>query len=170
MGALLFGAGLAEKAGLQEKLVTNQERFDEMCRDLSDKAVAPDDSLRRIASKLHAAERYRFVPESDFDIERILNCVRLAAKALVASDPGLEASVKVHFERIASVDRSDQYAVLDALRELDTTIGRGLSITELDQPRAIAFRLVRLAWGCTFINHFWLKKQREMQGTEPTGS
>jgi hypothetical protein len=170
VGALLFGAGLAEKAGLQEKLVTNQERFDEMCRDLSDKAVSPDVSLRRIASKLHAAERYRFVPESDFDIERILNCLRLAAKALVASDPGLEASVKVHFERIASVDRSDQYAVLDALRELDTTIARGLSITELDQPRAIAFRLVRLAWGCTFMNYSWLKKQRETQETEPTGS
>jgi hypothetical protein len=45
-----------------------------------------------------------------------------------------------------------------------------LSITELDQPRAIAFRLVRLAWGCTFMNYFWLKKQREMQGKEPTGS
>jgi hypothetical protein len=74
--------------------------------------MSPDDRLCRIASKLRAAERYRFVPEIDFDIERILNCVRLAAKALVVSDPGLEASVKVHFERIALVDRSDQYGVL----------------------------------------------------------
>jgi hypothetical protein len=79
-------------------------------------------------------------------------------------------SLKVHFELIASVDRSDQYAVLDALRDLNTTVGRGLSITELDQPRAIAFRPVRLAWGCTFMNYFWLKKQREIQGKEPTGS
>ncbi len=49
-------------------------------------------------------------------------------------------------------------------------IGRGLSITELSQPSAVAFRLVRLAWGCTFMNYFWLKKQRETLGTEPTGS
>lgn len=45
-----------------------------------------------------------------------------------------------------------------------------VSVTELGQPRATAFRLVRLAWGCTFMNYFWLKKQRETQGTEPTGS
>jgi hypothetical protein len=119
---------------------------------------------------LRAVERYRFVSESAFDIDKILNCVRLAAKALVTCDQGLEATVKRHLERIASTDRSDQYAVLDALREVDNIIAHGAPVPELDGPLAITFHLIRLTWGCTFMNYFWLKKQRDAQPKEPPSS
>lgn len=169
VGALLFGSGLAEKAGLQEKLVTNQERFDEICRELSDESIEPKDRLCRIASRVQAAERYRFVSESSFDSERVLNSLRLAAKALLACDQGLEANVKEHLERIASSARSDQYEMLHALRELDNIIAHGAAVPEFDGPRAITFRIIRLAWGCTFMNYFGLKKQRETQPKELAG-
>jgi len=166
VGTLLFGAGLAEKGGLQEKLVTNQERFDEISRELSDESVTPADRLRGIASRVRTAERYRFVWESSFNIEKILNSVRLASKVLLACDQGLEAGVKERFDRIISAGRSDQYEVLDAMRELDGIIAQPETPIEPDAPRTIAFRLVRLAWGCTFENYFWLKKEHGTK-TEP---
>jgi hypothetical protein len=169
VGALLFGARLAEKAGLQEKLITNQERFEEMCRELSDEAVLPEDRLRRIGSTVQAVERYRFVGESDFDIERILNSVRLAGEALLAWDAGLEASIKSRLERIVRAARSDYYEVLDSLRELDPILAQVPRPDDLNGPRAITFRLVRLAWGLTFMNYFGLKKQREAQAKEAAG-
>ena len=166
VGTLLFGAGLAEKGGLQEKLVTNQERFDEISRKLSDESVSPADRLRGIASMVRTAERYRFVWESSFNIEKILNSVRLASKALLACDQGLDADAKERLERIVSAGRSDHFEMLDALRELDGIIAHLGTPMEPDGPRAIAFDLARLAWGCTFENYFWLKKQRETR-TEP---
>jgi hypothetical protein len=170
VGALLFGARLAEKAGLQEKLITNQERFEEMCRELSDEAVLPQDRLRRLGSTVQAVERYRFVGESDFDIERILNSVRLAGKALLACDAELEASIKSRLERMVRAARSDHYEVLDSFRELDPILAQAPRPDDLNGPRAITFRLVRLAWGLTFMNYFGLKKQREAQAKEAAGS
>ena len=170
VGALLFGAGLAEKAGLQEKLVTNQERFEEMCRELSDESVLPQERLRRIAPTVQAVDRHRFVAESDFDIERILNSVRLAGKALLACDPGLEPNVKSRLERIVRADRSDHYEVLDSLRELNPIVAQAARLDDVHGPRAVTFRLVRLAWGLTFMNYFWLKKQRETQPKKAASS
>jgi hypothetical protein len=170
VGALLFGSRLAEKAGLLEKLVTNQERFEEICRELSDESVLPQDRLRRIASTVQVVERYRFVAESDFDIERILSSVRLASKALLACDPEVEPSVKSRLEQISRAARPDHYEVLDTLRELDPIMAQAARLDDVSGPRAVTFRLIRLAWGLTFMNYFGIKKQRETQANEPAGS
>ena len=45
LGTLLMGADMAEQVGLEEKLVTNQERFEKICRTLDDEKVPPCDRL-----------------------------------------------------------------------------------------------------------------------------
>jgi len=165
VGALLFGAGLAEEAGLQEKLVTNQERFDEINRELSDKTTKPTEKLRRIASTVQTAERYRFVPESDSSIEKFLNSVRLVSKVLLECDEKLEVDAKERLERIARAGRSDHYEILDAVRDFNEFVAPLARPTELDGPRIIAFRLILVVWGYTSPNYFWLRQSRTK--TEP---
>jgi Apea-like HEPN len=166
VGTLLFGTMLAEKADLQEKLVTNQERFDEISRTLNDESIPPSERLRAVDAVVRTAERYRFVWESDFDVQRILNAMRAGAKAVLASDPNLDARAKIHFEGMASASRTDHYQILDEVRVLEAMMLDREPLTEPDSPRAIAFRLVRLTWSHTATNYFCLKRQRDAQGEE----
>jgi hypothetical protein len=161
VGTVLFGASIAEKAGLREKLVTNQERFSEINRVLAAESVPPADRLRNIAVQVETAERYRFVSESGFKIEKLLSSVRLAAKALLSCDEAVDARAKLQLERIASAERSDEYQTLNAVQELIGIIPQIPRSTPLDMPRAITFRLIQLVWQGSFRYYFSLKKKHE---------
>jgi hypothetical protein len=68
LGTLLVGADLAESAGLAEKLVTNQERFQNICKILSDKTIGTQERLESIAPLVTAIRQYQYVPEDNLQL------------------------------------------------------------------------------------------------------
>ena len=71
VGALLYGAQLAEGVGLQEKLETNQERFERICRTLADQSRSPAERFASIDETVAVAGEYQFVPETGLSIETL---------------------------------------------------------------------------------------------------
>src|ERR1022692_2393821 len=69
VASVLFGAELAEKAGLAEKLVTNQERFTEVCKIFNEKSSSAVEKFQRIEPLVAAAERFKHINESGLKIE-----------------------------------------------------------------------------------------------------
>ena len=65
IASLLVGARLAESAGLEDKPVTNQERFERVCRTLDDQSATVADRLGQCVAIVAAIDRYQFVRESD---------------------------------------------------------------------------------------------------------
>jgi Apea-like HEPN len=63
IGTLLLGAGLAEQAGLEEKLVSNQERYEKICKIMGDETISAEDRIVSIADVVDALDRYRFISE-----------------------------------------------------------------------------------------------------------
>jgi len=162
VGSLLFGAGLAAKAGLEEKLVTNQERLEQICKLLDDRSASALDRLQRVADKVAAVRHYRFVWESNLRIETILASARLAARALLECDDGLDAALKDRLEKLVTAKKStDHYEELDTLRELYDlgldTKGEG----DRGTTRAVTFQLIDVAWGYVFMHYYWVKEYRE---------
>jgi hypothetical protein len=159
MGTLLVGADLADQAGLEERLVTNQERYEKLCRLFADQALRPVERLDKAAELVDAIERYRFIGETGLRLETMIGAVRLGAKTLLESGAQLEESVFRALTAVAQVGRSpDHFDELDAIRNLDETL------PDTQRPPAGAEdtirRLVEAVWGSVFMHYFWIKDHR----------
>jgi hypothetical protein len=150
--ALLSGADLAERAGLADKLITNQERFERICAILS-------------ASSLSAAEkldRFRFFSETGLRIDSMLGAARLWATTLLASDLTLDVELRERLGRLAHTRRTaDHYDGLDAVRsvhEFVCALGKAL---HMDEGVWASFTIVGVVWNYAFMHYFWLREQRE---------
>jgi hypothetical protein len=159
VGTLLFGAHVGERAGLREKLVTNQERFQFICTILDNESVPMADRFAAIAEVVTLIDSYRFVPETGLLLETMVGAVQRAAKGLLSCSDTLEPLLKQHFENLAAAPRSpDSYEALGALHALIDA-----NITVVGDPRsplAITHRLAKVVWDYTFMHYFWLEKQR----------
>jgi hypothetical protein len=165
VGTLLFGSELAKDAGLEEKLVTNQERFVSMCKILSDESTEPTKRLAQIDELINAVKRHYYVGETGIGIETIVGAVRLAATALLAADPELKEPMKSATAKLRSPTRPfDAFVDLDLLREFNDASVQTLRSVEQRDFNALAeivFRLGDAIWSIVSMHYFWLKQERE---------
>lgn len=158
LGTLLSGAELAENAGLEETLVTNQERFQKICQVLADKTIGPRERLERMAPIVAAIQQYRSVPESGLRLDTMIGATRLATETLSEHDETISQEVKEHIERLTTAKRTDDHLEeLDALRALDSVLTNKPIPTETSSGAAVR-DLVEVVWGYAFMHYFWIKK------------
>ena len=164
VGAILFGTHLAEQASLQDKLVTNQERFEFVCKTLADTSLPVEDRFAGIDDTVDAINEYRFVSEKGLLIETMLGAVRLAAANLLGFDTSLDSVIKPRVEDLARArSTTDSYDALDALRAY-----KEVKWTELPAPRTphrTLYTLAESVWHYTFMHYFWIKRDREKKSS-----
>jgi hypothetical protein len=86
LGTVLFGAEFAQTAGLQERLVTNQERFERICRIFNEGQLTAQEKLERIREIVPLLDQYRFVLESNLSIDTMISAGQSATAALLECD------------------------------------------------------------------------------------
>jgi hypothetical protein len=167
VATLLQGAILAERAGLADKLITNQERYKTVCETLSDNTKDPAATLREIGPTLCVIETFRFVTETNSSLKTMLDATRLAAKNLLAAET-VEPPLGEHLERLATTPYApDGFDALDALlavNEASKHAPRG----EHDSPRNICLHLCDIVWKETFRHYYWTKQERQKKTTPAT--
>jgi len=167
VATLLFGASIARRAALEEKFVTNRERFEQISRLLSDESITAPERFRAISERVEAVKRYRFIGESSFPIKIVLDAMRLAARDLLACDANLEAELRTATEGLATAAESqDSYEVLHALQEFHEMGKRRPLAGDPSSPWVVAFRLVDVGWDYVFCNYHSLRKKREAQTSD----
>jgi hypothetical protein len=148
VGTLLFGACVAEQAGLQEKLVTNEERFQSVSRTLDDDGRTVENRFAAVAKLVASLDEYRFVAETGLRIETMVDAVQRAAKNLLACDESLDSVLRQRIEGLATAPRSsdsfDALAALCALKEITT-----LEPPDPGSPHGITQRLADVVWDYT---------------------
>jgi len=169
VGTLLFGSELAEHAGLEEKLVTNQERFESMCSILNDSNLDPAKRLAQIDDPINAVKRHHYVGESGLRIETMLGALRLGATALLDADSELKEPMKGATEKLRSGPRTfDAFAEMTSLREFNDAAVQTLRLAQErdpNAPREIMFRLGDAIWDIVSMHYYWLKQERERGNT-----
>jgi hypothetical protein len=159
VAALMFGVYLAERAGLQDKLVTNQERFELICKTLNDEALGAADRFAAIDDTVALIDEFRFMGETGLLIETMIGAVQAAAKTLLACSTSLDPTLKQGLTGLAEAKRSrDWYDALAAVQALHDL--RAVGPVEPRSPEWIMRRLTEVVWHYTFMDYFWLKEQR----------
>jgi hypothetical protein len=165
VGTLLFGASLSENGGLQEKFVTNQERFVEICKVLEDDALDASKRFELVAEKVFAADRYRFIQESGLTFEALLGAARAAAKALSTCGGVEDPVLKEALNHLITANRSaDHFEQLDAIHEVvgipQKPVHSGSNAGPMS-PIAITLSIIDMVWSYSFLHYFSVKKSRE---------
>lgn len=161
---LLTGAHIAERAGLHDKLVTNQERFQAMCKILAEESVEPIEKLTRVAALVRAVDRYMFVSGANLKMETLLGAVRLAATALMDCEHLMDPQLQPHLQRLSRARRtSDHYEELEALQAVHVEISSANNVAHSDEIRETVFRLIDTVWAYVSLHFYWLKQQREVE-------
>jgi hypothetical protein len=159
LGTLLVGAALAENAGLEEKLVTNQERFQRICRVLGDTTTGARERLEQIAPIVAAIMQYQYVPESDLHLEAMIGATRLAAKTLLEGEEVTSQELKEHLERLSTAKHTaDHFQELDELRGLHNILNNKSIPAEMGFGEPVR-DLVRVVWSYVFMHYFWVEKR-----------
>ena len=165
VGTLLFGAHLGARAGLRDKLVTNQERFQFICKTLDDETLMVVDRFAAIDEAVALASEFRFVRETGLLIETLIGAVQRAAKNLLMCSNSLEPVFKQRVEDLAGAQRSrDSYEALAALQALNDL--KIVEPADPQSPQAIVRRLAEIVWHYSFMHYFWLKEHRD-KGQQP---
>ena len=162
VGTLLFGAHLAERAGLRDKLVTNQERFELICKTLDDSAIAIPDRFVAIESTVALIDQFRFVGETGLLIETMIGALQRVAKNVLLCIDAIEPAFKERLSELATAPRSrDWYEALAAVQAVhDLKLANPL---DPRSPQWITRHLIECVWHYTFMHYFWLKRERDKE-------
>lgn len=156
VGTLLVGIDLAERADLQEKFVSNNERYQKICDLLQGKVGAPSKRLLGLTPIMEALERYQFVASVN-DTGPLLAAAQLAASALAACKQNLPEDLANAVAKCAASKREDgelrRLAAIEALNAVFEKMGLSGLTTEARQVRD----LINLIWMNLFQRNYWLK-------------
>ena len=108
LGTVLTGADLSTSAGLEEKFVTNQERFEKICAILKDKTIPGRERLERIRPLVDATQQYRYVPETGLQIKTMIGAARLAAEILLKSGEDISRELSQHLKQLSTAEPSER--------------------------------------------------------------
>ncbi len=83
LSTLLVGADLADRADLQEKFVTNNERYEKICDLLKAESGTPAERLAGLEPTLRALKRYLFMGTGGIATGSVISAVRYTATTLI---------------------------------------------------------------------------------------
>jgi hypothetical protein len=161
LGTLLVGNDLAEKYGMEEKLVTNRERFQMICKVLSNNSIGASERFARISPTVTAIERYRFVPENDLQLEGMIGAARLAANTLLKQDEEIPQELKTRMKLLADAKKSkDHVNELEAIQNVDRAFD-GIPQPIKASGGEVVRNLVRIVWQYAFRHYYWLIEEKK---------
>jgi hypothetical protein len=160
VGTVLVGIDLAERADLQEKFVTNNERYQKVCELLSTDTGAPGARLLALQTTVDTLKRYRFVA-SALVPGPAMTAARLAAAALAACSQDLPQELADGVAACAATKRQDgELQTLATIEQLYTAFAKA-NLGPLSSEARIVRDLVDLVWMSLYQRYFWLKDQRQ---------
>jgi hypothetical protein len=166
LNAVVAGADLACKTGLASLLITNQERFENICKALNNVKSGSSDALLSLRKEITDIDEYKFVPEDNLKIDTMLTANRLAAQYLISKNSKISPELLGLLANLAHANpSSDHFQELEAVVQIADHIGAygsGQNTSPTDDIELI-FSLARSVHHYTFMRYYALKEQREKE-------
>ena len=158
LATLLVGVELAERADLQEKSVTNNERYQKICERLKAQVGTPNERLLGIEPTLLALKRYRFIATGAVSMGALISAVRYAAAALIQCGQELPQDLGDALAGVSASKREDgELAQLSAIERLESAF-KATNSSDPSQEVRIVGELVDLAWMTLFTRYYAIRE------------
>jgi hypothetical protein len=155
LGTLLVGSDLAARADMQEKFVTNNERYQKICQLLEAQDPTPNEKLNAIEPTLSALRRYQFVTSGAISAGTVISAVRHCADTVLKCGIELPEQLSTALRKMTATSRRDtELAQLEAIKELTDAFNEPERI-ESSRELRITRELVDLSWMNLLQRHFW---------------
>jgi hypothetical protein len=163
LGTLLVGIDLADRADLQEKLVSNNERYQKICDLLKSETVTPAEKLIALEPTLRALQRYQFVPSGEVSKGTLISAVRYATAALIATEQPFAQDLADALARVDVAKREDgEFNQLAAIKDLAEAF-EATESQSLSPEARIARNLVEITWMRLFRLYYWLRDRNRSE-------
>lgn len=158
LGTLLTGLDLSISSKLEEKFITNEERFSAICNILGNEEISIEERFKNIFSILRAIEHYRYIPESDLKIFTMINVASIAANTILKNMPDLPSD----FTNLLTVfygKRSENFIIeLETISRITEMLGSNRRDLTNDVIESFS-DLIKIIWDYVFMHYFWLKEK-----------
>lgn len=157
LGTLLVGSEMAHKTGLAETLITNQERFQNICKILSNESLPVNECIIQIEPLISSIKQYQFVPESDLKLETLISAARLASKKYLEFNKDISPEILNQLNRFSNARPSKNHLEqLEALESLSNIVPKKILWTESICGQTVR-ELMEIVWNYVSLHYIWLK-------------
>lgn len=157
---ILTGAKLARDFNLEDQFITNEQRFNQICRLLSDNDIDAEKRWANVLPIIDLIDRYRYVPESDLQIKTIVGAMKQIAKVILEVKP--TNPLKEELQKLSTISISkDHLEELEALNELSRSL-KSIDLSEGDFFVSLR-TLTDTIWIYLYNYYYWLKKGTELK-------
>ena len=145
---------MAEKANLADTLVTNQERFERICKVLDESADRPSEALSQIAPMVRAASQYRYVSEPGLKVEPMIGAAKRAAKVLLKAPFEITPDLTQSLQEFVEAKSSPIHLVeLKALKSVNSHLE---SWSASHGVETAGIELMKLVWQYLGLHYEWM--------------
>jgi hypothetical protein len=163
LGTLLVGMDLADRTDLQEKFVSNNERYQKICDLLKAETGTPVEKLLGLEPILRALKRYQFVTSGEVSRGTLISSVRYAAEALIASGPLFAQDLADALATVNTIRREGgEFMQLAAIKDL-AEVFEATDSASLTPEARIVQDLVEIAWRKLFEIYYWLSESQSIE-------
>ncbi len=154
VSTLLFGAELAMHADLENRFITNNERFIKIIRVLEDESISLDERFQRVGTDVTSIRAARYSREFGLQTPTLLAAVQRAARSLLDQTQTLSAEYAACFNEVASLKSAENVGSLSTLKKFVEL--SAMQDLPLSGPIYTLRRLADLAWDFLQLRYYWL--------------
>lgn len=165
VATVLTGMALARQLGLSSILVTNQQRFEKVCRELEITGRTVAERFDAIARPIAEIDQFRFVPESTLEFRTMFGAAKRVVQCYLEQTPDEAAEILTLLNEFANVRLDgDYYEPLAKLKQLDERLKLRdqWSANAISGSRSLTVSLLASVWHYTFRRYFDLERQRDV--------
>lgn len=160
LGTILTGTSLSSHADLESKLITNSERFEKVCKVMSDNSLPYSlrlEQLETLALKIH---RYRYVRDTGLNRTEMLGAFCASASVVIDSGISISDEQRKALGVMIEAPRSDNQ--IEKLEALKTFVEVTKNHEDLNNESSEIHGLITLArttWDYLFPYYFSIKRE-----------
>lgn len=169
IGTVLTGASLSSRADLAAKLITNSERFENVCRTLGNNSLPLAERRRKLDLLALEINRYQYVPDTGLTMPIMLGACRAVARVILESAADIGEELRNALVAMVDAPRTDNHIEqLDALRALVNEL-EGLPDRATALVSYAVIILLKNTWGHCFQHYYSIKRRADSEADTSGG-
>lgn len=159
LGSIIYGSEIAHQIGLSSIFITNKERFQRICKYLTNNTDNPTKAILSVRQDIIDIDAFKFVPEDKIDIETILSSLKYIFKAFIDTTPQMPDDIISYMNAYILENDDTYYEQLYIIEKLSKLIESDVIYKNNKREDDLFYYvslLIKVTWEYTFMYYYKL--------------